>query len=76
MPAPPAEPCCLPQGRCHAAPCRLPPLCSITNVFSTLSNCWLQEWIEDLAGYVKSLDANHLVTLGSIGWYGASTPER
>lgn len=36
----------------------------------------LQEWIEDVAAYVKSLDANHLVSVGSIGWYGASTPER
>jgi endo-1,4-beta-mannosidase len=38
--------------------------------------CGVQEWIEDIAAYVKSLDPNHLVTVGSIGWYGASTPER
>lgn len=35
-----------------------------------------QEWIDDVAGYVKSLDGNHLVTLGAVGWYGASTPAR
>ena len=29
-----------------------------------------------MAAYVKKLDPNHLVSVGVIGWYGASTPER
>lgn len=36
----------------------------------------LQDWIDEMADYVKSLDANHLVTVGVAGWYGASTPNR
>lgn len=36
----------------------------------------LQEWIDEMADYVKSVDPNHLVTVGVAGWYGDSTPER
>ena len=35
-----------------------------------------QEWIDEMAAFVKKLDPNHLVSVGLIGWYGASTPER
>lgn len=35
-----------------------------------------QEWVDELAAYVKSVDPNHLVTVGMAGWYGASTPNR
>ena len=34
----------------------------------------LQAWAADLAAYVKQLDPNHLVMLGLIGMFGASTP--
>ncbi|CAI5488998.1 unnamed protein product, partial [Closterium sp. Naga37s-1] len=36
----------------------------------------LQAWITDMAAYVKSLDPNHLLSIGSEGFYGPSTPER
>ena len=29
-----------------------------------------------MAAFVKKLDPNHLVSVGLIGWYGASTPDR
>lgn len=35
-----------------------------------------QEWIDDMAAFVKGIDPNHLVSVGLMGWYGASTPER
>ena len=38
--------------------------------------CIVQEWIDDMAAFVKSIDPNHLVAVGLIGWYGASTPDR
>ena len=50
-------------------------ICELSGTVHTEA-CDMQEWIEDIAAYVKSLDPNHLVTVGSIGWYGASTPER
>ena len=34
----------------------------------------LQSWVEDVAGYVKSIDPVHLLTLGSEGFFGPSTP--
>ncbi len=34
----------------------------------------LQAWAADLAAYVKQLDPNHLIMLGTIGMFGASTP--
>ncbi|PKI40971.1 hypothetical protein CRG98_038499 [Punica granatum] len=36
----------------------------------------LQEWIEEMAVYVKSVDPKHLVEIGLEGFYGPSTPNR
>ncbi|KAJ3670986.1 hypothetical protein LUZ60_008412 [Juncus effusus] len=36
----------------------------------------LQRWIEEMSRYVKSLDSNHLLTVGLEGFYGYSTPEK
>jgi len=35
----------------------------------------LQSWVEEMAGYIKTLDSNHLVMLGHSGVFGASTPD-
>jgi mannan endo-1,4-beta-mannosidase len=34
----------------------------------------LQEWIETMSAYVKSIDSLHLVTVGSEGFYGPTGP--
>ncbi|KAK1267775.1 Mannan endo-1,4-beta-mannosidase 2 [Acorus gramineus] len=34
----------------------------------------LQEWIEEMAGYLKSIDKKHLLTVGHEGFYGPSSP--
>ncbi|GMH38711.1 hypothetical protein BSKO_06595 [Bryopsis sp. KO-2023] len=34
----------------------------------------LQDWIEDMAGFVKSIDPVHLLTVGEEGFFGSSTP--
>ena len=36
--------------------------------------CLSQAWAADMAAFVKRLDPNHLVMLGTIGMFGASTP--
>ena len=34
----------------------------------------LQDWVDDMATYLKSIDENHLVMVASFGYYGASSP--
>ncbi|KAK3161921.1 hypothetical protein QOZ80_1BG0083120 [Eleusine coracana subsp. coracana] len=36
----------------------------------------LQRWIEEMAAYVKSIDKKHLLTVGSEGFYGPTSPKR
>ncbi|KAK3015791.1 hypothetical protein RJ639_007216 [Escallonia herrerae] len=36
----------------------------------------LQEWIEEMAVYVKRIDPKHLVEIGLEGFYGISTPNK
>uniref|UniRef100_A0A6N2KLW2 mannan endo-1,4-beta-mannosidase n=1 Tax=Salix viminalis TaxID=40686 RepID=A0A6N2KLW2_SALVM len=36
----------------------------------------LQSWITDMAVYVKSMDAKHLLEIGLEGFYGPSAPDR
>ncbi|KAL6614532.1 hypothetical protein ACP70R_036802 [Stipagrostis hirtigluma subsp. patula] len=35
----------------------------------------LQRWIEEMAAYVKSIDKKHLLTVGTEGFYGPSSPK-
>ena len=35
---------------------------------------FVQAWAEDMAAFVKGLAPNHLIMLGTIGMFGASTP--
>jgi mannan endo-1,4-beta-mannosidase len=35
----------------------------------------VQKWLLEMSKHVKSLDKNHLVTIGSEGFYGDSTPK-
>ena len=37
--------------------------------------CWTQEWVKDMADFVKSVDPNHLVMVGTWGYFGQSSPE-
>jgi mannan endo-1,4-beta-mannosidase len=34
-----------------------------------------QNWLADMSTHVRSLDPNHLITIGSEGFYGDSTPQ-
>jgi hypothetical protein len=34
----------------------------------------LQAWVEHTAEFLKSIDPNHMVTVGSEGFFGSSTP--
>ncbi|KAG6643587.1 mannan endo-1,4-beta-mannosidase 6-like [Carya illinoinensis] len=36
----------------------------------------LQEWIQEMTAYVKSMDPKHLLEIGLEGFYGPSTPDR
>ncbi|KAF6173491.1 hypothetical protein GIB67_022019 [Kingdonia uniflora] len=40
------------------------------------SGSTLQDWIEEMAGFVKSIDKNHLLTVGLEGFYGPQSPKR
>jgi len=35
----------------------------------------VQKWLEEMSKYVRTLDRNHLITIGSEGFYGDSTPK-
>jgi mannan endo-1,4-beta-mannosidase len=36
----------------------------------------LQDWIEEMSTFVKSIDKKHLVTIGLEGFYGPNDPKR
>lgn len=42
---------------------------------SDASGDTLQDWIEEMSAFVKSIDKNHLLTVGLEGFYGPKTPK-
>lgn len=36
----------------------------------------LQDWIDEMSAFVKSIDKNHLITIGVEGFYGPKSPKR
>lgn len=43
------------------------------NIDNLVILCDMQKWVGEMAPYVKSLDPNHLLTLGEEGFYSTST---
>ena len=42
---------------------------------STTAADYVQDWIVDMSAYVKSVDPNHMLTVGEEGFYPASSPK-
>lgn len=36
----------------------------------------MQDWLEEMSAFVKSIDNRHLVTIGLEGFYGPKSPKR
>lgn len=49
-------------------------LCNEPRCEGDFSGSRLQAWTEQTAEFLKSLDPHHLVTLGSEGFFGSSSP--
>jgi len=49
-------------------------LCNEPRCKGDFSASKLQAWIEQSAEFLKSIDPHHLVTVGSEGFFGSSTP--
>ncbi|XP_010543148.1 PREDICTED: mannan endo-1,4-beta-mannosidase 6 isoform X2 [Tarenaya hassleriana] len=46
------------------------------NAFLNFSGACFQSWIQEMAVFLKSIDAKHLVEIGLEGFYGPSAPDR
>ncbi|CAH2077697.1 unnamed protein product [Thlaspi arvense] len=43
---------------------------------SDVSGDTLQDWIDEMTGFIKSIDGKHLLTVGLEGFYGPQSPKR
>ncbi|KAI3684876.1 hypothetical protein L6452_34103 [Arctium lappa] len=43
---------------------------------SDASGATIQNWISEMGGYLKSIDGNHLLTVGLEGFYGSSSSQK
>ncbi|CAN6915496.1 unnamed protein product [Brassica oleracea] len=43
---------------------------------SDVSGDTLQDWIDEMTGFIKSIDDKHLLTVGLEGFYGPNSPKR